>query len=148
MGSRFDPVGLPFVLFETWLVPVEDGSSINTARASSSSVGGIPRHRMGDHAEATSSTAIIRHDIAGIGAGGLYGTCVGNALKWFPDKRGLAAVSPPPVSAQPALKSRRIQADDQRTSGFQTTFPIRSRARHHHVILGSSVRAEIRTIPP
>jgi OFA family oxalate/formate antiporter-like MFS transporter len=29
--------------------------------------------------------------IAGIGAGGVYGTCVGNALKWFPDRRGLAA---------------------------------------------------------
>src|ERR1700694_1831086 len=29
--------------------------------------------------------------VAGIGAGAVYGTCVGNALKWFPDKRGLAA---------------------------------------------------------
>ena len=29
--------------------------------------------------------------IGGIGAGAVYGTCVGNALKWFPDKRGLAA---------------------------------------------------------
>jgi len=29
--------------------------------------------------------------IAGIGAGSVYGTCVGNALKWFPDRRGLAA---------------------------------------------------------
>jgi OFA family oxalate/formate antiporter-like MFS transporter len=29
--------------------------------------------------------------IAGLGAGAVYGTCVGNALKWFPDKRGLAA---------------------------------------------------------
>src|SRR5262252_9670457 len=29
--------------------------------------------------------------IAGIGAGAVYGTCVGNALKWFPDCRGLAA---------------------------------------------------------
>lgn len=28
--------------------------------------------------------------IGGIGAGAVYGTCVGNALKWFPDKRGLA----------------------------------------------------------
>ena len=27
----------------------------------------------------------------GIGAGAVYGTCVGNALKWFPDRRGLAA---------------------------------------------------------
>jgi OFA family oxalate/formate antiporter-like MFS transporter len=29
--------------------------------------------------------------IGGIGAGGVYGACVGNALKWFPDRRGLAA---------------------------------------------------------
>jgi len=29
--------------------------------------------------------------VAGIGAGCVYGTCVGTALKWFPDKRGLAA---------------------------------------------------------
>src|SRR5262249_50979333 len=27
----------------------------------------------------------------GIGAGAVYGTCVGNALKWFADRRGLAA---------------------------------------------------------
>jgi OFA family oxalate/formate antiporter-like MFS transporter len=27
----------------------------------------------------------------GIGAGSVYGTCVGNALKWFPDRRGVAA---------------------------------------------------------
>jgi len=29
--------------------------------------------------------------ISGIGAGAVYGTCVGNALKWFPDRRGLTA---------------------------------------------------------
>jgi OFA family oxalate/formate antiporter-like MFS transporter len=29
--------------------------------------------------------------VAGVGAGAVYGTCVGNALKWFPDRRGLAA---------------------------------------------------------
>jgi len=29
--------------------------------------------------------------IAGVGAGCVYGTCVGNALKLFPDRRGLAA---------------------------------------------------------
>ena len=29
--------------------------------------------------------------ISGIGAGCVYGTCVGNALKWFADRRGLAA---------------------------------------------------------
>ena len=29
--------------------------------------------------------------VGGLGAAAIYGTCVGNALKWFPDKRGLAA---------------------------------------------------------
>jgi len=29
--------------------------------------------------------------IGGIGAGAVYGTCIGNALKWFPDRRGLTA---------------------------------------------------------
>jgi OFA family oxalate/formate antiporter-like MFS transporter len=29
--------------------------------------------------------------IGGVGAGAVYGTCVGNALKWFEDRRGLAA---------------------------------------------------------
>jgi MFS transporter, OFA family, oxalate/formate antiporter len=29
--------------------------------------------------------------ISGVGAGAVYGTCVANALKWFPDRRGLAA---------------------------------------------------------
>ena len=28
--------------------------------------------------------------ISGIGGGAVYATCVGNAVKWFPDKRGLA----------------------------------------------------------
>src|SRR5262249_27261199 len=29
--------------------------------------------------------------LGGIGAGSVFGTCVGNAQKWFPDRRGLAA---------------------------------------------------------
>ena len=28
--------------------------------------------------------------ISGTGAGAIYATCVGNAVKWFPDRRGLA----------------------------------------------------------
>ena len=28
--------------------------------------------------------------ISGVGAGGIYATCVGNAVNWFPDRRGLA----------------------------------------------------------
>jgi len=29
--------------------------------------------------------------VSGVGAGAVYGTCVGNALKWFADRRGFAA---------------------------------------------------------
>ncbi len=28
--------------------------------------------------------------VSGLGAGGIYAACVGNAVKWFPDRRGLA----------------------------------------------------------
>ena len=28
--------------------------------------------------------------LSGVGAGSIYATCVGNAVKWFPDRRGLA----------------------------------------------------------
>src|SRR6201999_4631441 len=28
--------------------------------------------------------------VSGIGAGAIYATCVGSAVKWFPDRRGLA----------------------------------------------------------
>ncbi|MFK5047828.1 oxalate/formate MFS antiporter, partial [Klebsiella pneumoniae] len=59
---------------------------------------------------------------AGIGAGGVYGTCVGNALKWFPDKRGLAAgITAAGFGAGSALTVAPIQAMI-RDSGFQTTF--------------------------
>jgi len=35
--------------------------------------------------------ALCRRAVGGIGAGVVYGASVGNALKWFPDRRGLAA---------------------------------------------------------
>jgi MFS transporter, OFA family, oxalate/formate antiporter len=37
------------------------------------------------------TTLYVAAAMGGIGAGAVYGTCVGNALKWFPDRRGLAA---------------------------------------------------------
>jgi OFA family oxalate/formate antiporter-like MFS transporter len=60
--------------------------------------------------------------VAGIGAGAVYGTCVGNALKWFPDRRGLAAgITAAGFGAGSALTVAPIQAMI-RDSGFQTTF--------------------------
>jgi OFA family oxalate/formate antiporter-like MFS transporter len=60
--------------------------------------------------------------VAGIGAGAVYGTCVGNALKWFPDKRGLAAgITAAGFGAGSALTVAPIQAMIK-DSGFQHTF--------------------------
>jgi OFA family oxalate/formate antiporter-like MFS transporter len=82
-----------FVVTETWLVPIEAwfvdkyGPSIVIA------FGGV----MISLAWVLNSYAdslvllYIAAIVAGIGAGSVYGTCVGNALKWFPDRRGLAA---------------------------------------------------------
>ena len=71
--------------------------------------------------------------VAGIGAGGVYGTCVGNALKWFPDKRGLAAgITAAGFGAGSALTVAPIQAMIK-DSGFQTHVSLfRPRTGHHH----------------
>ena len=53
--------------------------------------------------------------VAGIGAGAVYGTCVGSALKWFPDKRGLAAgIIAAGFGAGSALTVRPDPVDDRR----------------------------------
>jgi OFA family oxalate/formate antiporter-like MFS transporter len=82
-----------FVLTETWLVPIEGyivdrfGPRIVVV-VSSLLVGAA--WVMNSYASSLPmlyAAAIV----GGIGAGAVYGTCVGNALKWFPDRRGLAA---------------------------------------------------------
>ena len=82
-----------FVLAETWLVPFEgylidkfgprlmiffSGILVALAWVINSYADSLPLLYLG---------AVI----GGIGAGVIYGGCVGNALKWFPDHRGLAA---------------------------------------------------------
>jgi MFS transporter, OFA family, oxalate/formate antiporter len=82
-----------FVVTETWLVPIEAwfvdkyGPSIVIA------FGGVMiclAWILNSYADSL-VLLYIAAIIAGIGAGAVYGTCVGNALKWFPDRRGLAA---------------------------------------------------------
>src|SRR6478609_3970501 len=82
-----------FVLFETWLVPVEGWFVDKYGPRIVVLIGGI-LCAIGWAINAYATTLsgyYLGMIIAGIGAGGVYGTCVGNALKWFPDKRGLAA---------------------------------------------------------
>ena len=90
------------MLFETWLVPIEGWFVDKYGPRLVVLIGGILCGiGWAINAEATTLNGFyLGMIIAGIGAGGVYGTCVGNALKWFPDKRGLAAASRRRVSAQ------------------------------------------------
>jgi MFS transporter, OFA family, oxalate/formate antiporter len=82
-----------FVLTETWLVPVEGWFVDRYGPRVVVAAGGIlvaiawVINSMAGSLWVLYATAII----SGIGAGAVYGTCVGNALKWFTDRRGLAA---------------------------------------------------------
>src|SRR6266404_1537783 len=82
-----------FVLLETWLVPIEGYLVDRYGPRLVVLVGGILcgiAWAMNAYAD-TLTMLYVAAAIGGLGAGAVYGTCVGNALKWFPDRRGLAA---------------------------------------------------------
>jgi OFA family oxalate/formate antiporter-like MFS transporter len=82
-----------FVVTETWLVPVEAWFVDKYGPSVVVMFGGVMitiAWVMNSYANSL-VLLYIAAIIAGIGAGSVYGTCVGNALKWFPDRRGLAA---------------------------------------------------------
>jgi len=82
-----------FVLCETWLVPVEGYLMDRFGPRPVVLVGGVLAGLswiMNSYAS-TLGMLYFAAVIGGIGAGAVYGTCIGNALKWFTDKRGLAA---------------------------------------------------------
>jgi OFA family oxalate/formate antiporter-like MFS transporter len=113
-----------FVLTETWLVPIEGYLVDRFGPKPVVMVGGIlVGIAWAWNAYADSLTALyLSAAIGGIGAGAVYGTCVGNALKWFPDRRGLAAgLTAAGFGAGSALTVLPIQAII-RTSGYETAF--------------------------
>src|SRR5436309_4287971 len=77
-----------FVLTETWLVPVEGWLVDRFGPKIVVFVGGVlvAIAWMMNSAADTLTTLYIAAALGGIGAGGVYGTCIGNALKWFPDR--------------------------------------------------------------
>jgi MFS transporter, OFA family, oxalate/formate antiporter len=82
-----------FVLTETWLVPFE-GYLIDKfgPRVMVCGSGVLVAIAWVMNSVADSLTMLyVAAAIGGIGAGIIYGASVGNALKWFPDRRGLAA---------------------------------------------------------
>ena len=82
-----------FVLIETWLVPVEGYLVDRFGPRPVVIVGGILVAIAWVLNSSADSLPMLYFAAAvgGVGTGCVYGTCVGNALKWFPGRRGLAA---------------------------------------------------------
>jgi MFS transporter, OFA family, oxalate/formate antiporter len=115
-----------FVLLETWLVPIEGYLVDRFGPRVIVVIGGL----LVGIAWALNSTAsslgtlYFAAALGGVGAGAVYGTCIGNAVKWFPGRRGLAAgLTAAGFGAGSALTIIPI-ANMIKTSGYQHTFLV------------------------
>jgi MFS transporter, OFA family, oxalate/formate antiporter len=113
-----------FVLLETWLVPVEGYLVDRYGPRPVVLVGGLLcgiGWTLNSQAD-TLGMLYTAAAVSGVGAGAVYGTCVGNALKWFPDRRGLAAgLTAAGFGAGSALTVVPI-AHMIKTSGYEAAF--------------------------
>ena len=113
-----------FVLTETWLVPVEGWLVDHFGPKIVVLVGGI-LVGLGwtiNSVAAELWALYLAAAIGGIGAGAVYGSSIGNALKWFPDRRGLAAgLTAAGFGAGSALTIIPIQGMIQ-ARGYEATF--------------------------
>jgi OFA family oxalate/formate antiporter-like MFS transporter len=81
-----------FIALETWLTPIEGWIADVIGPKVVVAFGGIMvaiGWTINSYAE-TLWVLYLGSAVAGIGGGAIYATCVGNAVKWFPDRRGLA----------------------------------------------------------
>jgi OFA family oxalate/formate antiporter-like MFS transporter len=85
-----------FVALETWLTPIEGwlGDWIGPKNGPRLVVafGGVFT-ALGWIVNSVADSLLMLYFgavLSGVGAGAIYATCVGNAVKWFPDRRGLA----------------------------------------------------------
>jgi OFA family oxalate/formate antiporter-like MFS transporter len=113
-----------FVLTETWLVPLEGylvdrfGPALITVSAGLL----VGLSWVLDSVADSLALLYLAAALGGIGAGAVYGTCIGQALKWFPDRRGLAAgLTAMGFGAGSALTVIPL-ASMIKSSGYQATF--------------------------
>ena len=113
-----------FVLTETWLVPFE-GYLIDKFGPKIMVCGSGVLVAIAWVINSVADSLFLLYlgaAIGGIGAGVIYGASVGNALKWFPDRRGLAAgLTAAGFGAGSALTVIPI-ANMIATSGYQSAF--------------------------
>src|SRR3954452_8584788 len=113
-----------FVLLETWLVPFEGWLVDKFGPRLLVMAGGVLAGLgwVGSGNAESLTTLYLSYAVAGLGAGVVYGTAIGSALKWFPDHRGLAAgLTAAGFGAGSALTVAPI-ANLISSAGFQTAF--------------------------
>jgi OFA family oxalate/formate antiporter-like MFS transporter len=88
-----DALNVYFVLAQTWLVPVEGYLAERFGPRRLLVLGGaLAGLAWGVNARTDSLTVLYAAQVlSGCGSGIVYSLSMGNALKWFPDRRGLAA---------------------------------------------------------
>lgn len=115
-----------FILLETWLVPFEGAIVDRVGPRWMVLAGGICTFLAWLINSQASSLGMLYLGgaIAGIAGGAVYGTCVGNALKWFPDKRGLCGgLTAAGFGAGAAITIAPIRSMIE-ASGYQHTFLV------------------------
>ena len=113
-----------FVLLETWLVPFEGWLVDKFGPRLLVMAGGVCAGLgwIGSGKAESLTTLYLAYAVAGLGAGVVYGTAIGSALKWFPDHRGLAAgLTAAGFGAGSALTVYPI-ANMINTAGYQAAF--------------------------
>jgi OFA family oxalate/formate antiporter-like MFS transporter len=113
-----------FVLLETWLVPFEGWLVDKFGPRLLVMLGGVLAGLgwVGSGYAESLTALYLSYAVAGLGAGIVYGTAVGSALKWFPDHRGLAAgLTAAGFGAGSAMTVVPI-ANMINTSGYQAAF--------------------------
>jgi MFS transporter, OFA family, oxalate/formate antiporter len=113
-----------FVATETWLVPIEGWFVDRFGPRIVVMLGGVVVALAWTLNSFATSLPMLYAAAAlgGIGAGAVYGTCVGNALKWFPDRRGLAAGATAAGFGAGAAITVVPIANMIATSGYQSAF--------------------------
>jgi OFA family oxalate/formate antiporter-like MFS transporter len=96
LGARLSAIQLTFTLFilaETWLVPVEGYLIDRFGARAVVTIGGVlvALGWVGSGFAESLGGLYFWYTLGGVGAGAVYGASISTALKWFPDRRGLAA---------------------------------------------------------
>ena len=141
-----------FVVTETWLVPIEAWFVDKYGPSLVIMFGGVMialswvLNSYADSLTLLYAAAVV----GGMGAGAVYGTCVGNALKWFPDRRGLAAGATAAGFGAGAAITVVPIATMIAASGYQARVPLLSASAQGLIVfvLAFFIRPPSISVPP